>query len=144
MTSIPISTGSPKKKIVDMAFGKCGIIDYDTDQAVLALNELDSLMLTWPFDQLGYSQPLSGTGSLEEISGIDPRWDLVTALSLAEAVAPLALNAQPLGSDAKSVLARQMSQLRAYVATIPSGIMVSTPAGAGNRRFGFSTFIHET
>ena len=131
MTTISLpATGSPKKKLVDMAFGKCGIIGYDADQATLALSELDSLMVTWPFDQLGYSLPFDGTSSnLEELSGIDPRWDLVTALSLAEAIAPLALNATPLGPDAKAVMARQMSLLRAYVATIPSAIGIGRTAG---------------
>jgi hypothetical protein len=146
MVTLTLSvTGSPKKRLVDMALGKCGILDYDADQAAFVLNELDALMLTWPFDQLGYVPADYGTGSLEDLTGIDPKWDLAVALSLAQGVAPLMMNATPLSGHALAQLATQMSLLRASVATLPTGVIVSAPAGEGNRRFGrFSRFIHET
>lgn len=140
--TLPV-TGSPKKRVVDMAFGKCGILDYDADQAAFVLNELDAMMMTWPFDQLGYAQQY-GTGSLEELTGIDPKWDLAAALSLAEIVSPLLMNGQPLSPAATAQKVRQLSLLSASVATLPTSIMVSVPAGEGNRRLGRnSRFIRE-
>jgi hypothetical protein len=146
MTVVTLAvTGSPKKRLVEMALGKCGILDYTPEEAAFMVNELDALMLTWPFDQLGYVPADYGTGSLEELSGTDPKWDLAVALSLAEAISPLMMNATPLGPDAKAQLARQMSLLRSSVATVPTGIIVSAPSGEGNRRYGrISRFIHET
>jgi hypothetical protein len=145
MTTIPLSTiGSPKKRLVEMALGKCGILEYTPEEAAFVLNELDALMLTWPFSGLGYVQPDYGTGSLEELSGTDPQWDLAVSLALAEAIAPLMANAQPLAPSALAAKARQISLLGAAVATTPTGIIVSSPAGAGNRRLGRSAFIHET
>lgn len=141
--TLPV-TGSTKKRLVEMALGKCGILDYDPDQAAFALNELDALALTWPFDQLGYNQPGYGTGSLEELTGFAPKWDLAVSLALAASIAPLMMNAAPLGPEAKAQLAKQMALLTSFVATIPTGKMISAVSGAGNRRFGRSAFIHET
>lgn len=137
-------SGSPKKRLVDIAFEECGISDYDAEQAASALRKLDSLMLEYPFDQLGYVPATYGTGSLEELTGFDPRWDQAVALSLAQRLAPKELNGTPLSGDSKAALARSMSLLYSYVAIIPSAIMVSAPAGEGNRRYGRSPYIHET
>jgi hypothetical protein len=142
--TLPV-TGSPKKRIVEMALGKCGILDYAPEEAAFALNELDALMLSPPFDTLGYSQPSYGTGGLEELSGIDPKWDLAASLALAESISPLMSNAQPLSAATLAAKARQMSLLNAAVATLPMSIIVSAPSGEGNRRLGRSSrFIRES
>jgi hypothetical protein len=139
--SLP-STGSTKKDLVETALEACGVADYTAEDSASILRKLRMMMAEHPFSALDYYE---GDGALEELSGFSAQWDQAVSLSLAQRISPKEMNGQPMSGEAKAQLARSMSLLHAFAAAIPTAIMVSAPAGAGNRaRYGFGPFIHES
>jgi hypothetical protein len=145
MTTIILPTiGSAKLKVIRSAYKDCGITEWTAEEEESALTALGDLMQEWPFSVLGY---VEGSGSAEELTGFDRRWDQVAALSLAQRLSPTALNGQPLSQESRAALSRSRTQLESYAGTLsmPTATMVSAISGEGNRRTrGSFPFIHET
>jgi hypothetical protein len=138
------TTGSPKRKVIRTAYEGCGITEWTPEEEESALVALGDLMQEWPFSVLGY---VEGSGTAEELTGFDRRWDQVAGLSLAQRLSPTALNGQPLSPESKAALSRSRIQLESYAGTLsmPTATMVSAISGEGNRRaLGSFPFIHET
>lgn len=145
MTVIALPTiGTAKSELIATAFEECGISEHTPEEENSAMRKLGQLMLEWPFSALAY---VAGSGSGEELTGFDPRWDQVVSLALAQRMASKELNGQPLPQESRAALSRSRTQLESYAATLamPTATMVSAISGEGNRRTrGSIPFIHET
>jgi hypothetical protein len=146
MTTIPLPSGPPKRRIIEMAFGKCGLAGYEfgrtPEEVNDALTELDAMMLEWPFSGLGYVQPAYGLGKPEELSGIPDDTTAAVATQLALRLAPNM--GKTLSPEANAAVARSMALLHAKVAEIPTmPFAAHTLRGAGSRT-PFGPFIEET
>jgi hypothetical protein len=145
MTTIILPTiGTAKGELIATAFEECGISEYTPEEEASAMRKLGQLMLEWPFSVLGY---VAGSGSGEELTGFDPRWDQVSSLALAQRLAPKDMNGQPMSTESRAALSRSRTQLESYAGTLsmPTATMVSAISGEGNRRTrGSFPFIHET
>lgn len=145
MTTIPLASGPPKRRIIEMAYGKCGLAGYELGRTPEELNdaasELDAMMLEWPFSLLGYAQPTYGVSNGDEQSGIPPDTLAAVATQLAVRLAPNM--GKTLSPEAQRGVARSMALLYAHpmVTQIPTQpFQAHTPRGMGNK--GFRQFIN--
>lgn len=147
MTTIPLPGGPTKRRIIEMAFGKCAMAGYEfgrtPEETNDAMSELDAMMLEHPFSLLGYVGSPYGIGSPDEQSGIPDDTLAAVATQLALRIAPNM--GKTLSPEANGAVARSMALLEAKVATIPVMPMEhNTVRGSGSRRSGFGPFIQES
>lgn len=143
--TIPLPSGPPKRRIIEMAFGKCTLAGYEfgrtPEEINDAMSELNAMMLEHPFSGLGFVQPTYGLGTADELSGIPDDTLAAVATQLALRLAPNM--GKTLSPEALGAIARSKALLEAKVAAIPTMPAAShTPRGAGSR--GFGPFIEES
>ncbi len=145
--TIPTPAGPEKRRIIEMAFGKCTLAGYEfgrtAEETNDALSELNAMMLEHPFSALGYVQPVYGIGSAEDLSGIPDDTLAAVATQLALRIAPNM--GKSLSPEAQTAIQRSMDYLQAKVATIPTmPFAAHTPRGAGGRTIARGPFIEES
>lgn len=129
--TLPVG-GVPKGQIVRRALKVWGVRqDREPSEVVDALDNLNAMMAEPPFNLLPYERPNYGSGSLEDLSGIDPQYEQAVMLSLAKLCAPN--EGAQLPGNSEAALARSMASLRADLATVPTMKLGTFVAGAGNR-----------
>lgn len=143
---VPLGLGTiPKRKIVEMAFSKCGMAGYEfgrtPEEVADALNHLDALMAEWEVAglALGYLPASYGSGDPDQLSGLAASTLNAVSSHLALLIAPLM--GKTLSPEAQTNLSRSMALLRAQSATVPSMPRRGDVRGAGSR--GRGTFFHE-
>lgn len=146
MTTIPLPSGPPKRRIIEMAFAKCTLAGYEfgrtPEEISDALSELNAMMLEWPFSGLGYVQPIYELGTADEQSGIPDDTLAAVATQLALRLAPNM--GKSLSPEAAGAITRSLHLLHAKVATIPTmPLEHNTVRGAGSRS-SFGPFIQES
>jgi hypothetical protein len=137
MPTIPLPGGPQKRRIIEMAYGKCGLAGYELgrtpEEVTDALSELNAMMLEWPFSGLGFEQPAYGLGEPDDVSGIPDDTLAAVATQLALRLAPNM--GKSLSAEARGSVSRSMALLYAKVATIPTQPMQKhTPRGLGGDR----------
>jgi hypothetical protein len=125
---VSLPAGRPKRDIIEIAFDDCGLAGYEFDRTpeeqTIALRKLNALMLEWPWNKLGYVQPVYGVGQAEEPSGLDDKYVHAVAQYLALRIAPgIGASLQP---EQRASMARSLATLQAEVATVPE---VEVPVG---------------
>ena len=146
--TVPIGLGTvPKRRIVELAFGECGMTGYEfgrtPEEVADALVRLDAMMAQWESEGilLGYVFTDYGSGDPDDLSGI-PRSTLnAVSTQLAWRLAPMI--GKTMAPEVYANMARAMTLLRAQYATIPNMPRHNAPRGAGNRRLWFGPFINE-
>jgi hypothetical protein len=137
-------SGIRKRDIIEMMFEECGSAGYEFDrtpeEVSSALRKLNAMMAEWPFDQIGYIQPISGAGEPDDLTGVPAKYNQVIALQLALRFAPNMGASLP--PESRAALTRSMALLSSETATITGSKIISSVSGAGNRRR--SAFIHES
>lgn len=141
--TIPVPSGPPKRRLVELAFGDLAMAGYElgrtAEEVNDALDRLDALMREWPFNKLGYIHRPYGEGEPDELSGIPD--ETTNAVSAALALRLAAAMGATLPPEAKANLTRAMSTLYALKASIPTmPLSRHTPAGAGSGAY----FLDET
>jgi len=130
--------GTPKRRIVESAFGRLGMAGYEfgrtAEEVSDALVLLNDMMAEEPFSAIAGWEPVTyGNGSADEGSGIPPA-------DVGAVVAGLALRLAPafgvtLSPSASAVLSRTVMSLRSRYADAPTmAVEAGTPRGAGWRR----------
>lgn len=145
--TVPLPTGPLKRRIIEMAFGKCTLAGYEfgrtPEEINDALSELNAMMLEWPFDTLGFVQPAYGVGSADELSGIPDDTLAAVGMQLALRLAPNMGKTLP--PEAQVMIQKSMALLHARAATVPVMPMgAHTPRGAGHKNSAFGPFIEES
>lgn len=135
---VPDADSPPKRAILAIAFGICGLangeFEQTPDEIAMALSHLDVLMGEWAETgiDLNYNFPGYGAGLPEDLSGI-PRWTMNAVASyLALLISPDMR--EQLSPAAKSNMTRSLNMLRTkYAKPVTMRLRNTTPIGAGNR-----------
>lgn len=145
--TIPLASGPPKRRIIELAFGDLAMAGYEfgrsAEEVNDALDRLEALMHEWPFNRLGYVHRSYGDGEPDELSGIP--FETMNAVSAALALRLAAAMGATLSAEAKANLARAMSTLYGYTASVPTMPLARhTPRGAGSEHALSDYFFNET
>jgi P22 tail accessory factor len=129
-------TGRPKRDLVKRAYALCGVADYEfglsPEEVGAGVDELEAMMMQWPWNALGYASSEYGDGLPEEACGLEswafPAVSSYLAVSLAPQIG------KTLSREFMVQAARSMRSIEARVSTIPTMPYQSgTQRGAGAR-----------
>lgn len=133
---LPLSTGRPKRDIIEMAHQYCGI-DIDTlsvDEMTRGLRTLNFMMLEPPFNRIEFDIPPYGDGDLADQSGIADTYTPAVVLALAARIAPSM--GKTLSAETRASLAQAMGVLRAGTVEVPElAAQSGLPLGLGARQY---------
>jgi hypothetical protein len=126
-----------KGDVLQMAYEEMGSAGYEfdhgPDEIASSLRKLDALMLTDPYDKLGYSAPAAIGGSDQlDPSGLPDNALQTVAIALGIRISPSW--GKSMAPVANAGFARGVNQIRTMVQTIPTvPLRRGTPLGQGNR-----------
>lgn len=136
--TLSLPAGRPKRDIIELAFDDCGLAGYEfdrtADEQTMALRKLNALMLEWPWNTLGYSQPSYGVGQVEEPSGLPD--DAINAVAQYLALRIVPGMGASLSPEQRATNARSLATLQAQYAVIPDSTLPgNVPLGSGRRGY---------
>ena len=145
--TIPVPSGPPKRRIVELAFGDLSIAGYEfgrtPEEVNDAIDRLDAMMYEWPYSSLGYVHKPYGEGEPDELSGIP--FETMSAVASGLALSLAGAMGKEMPAESRARLAMSMARLHAYAATIPTMPLARhTPRGAGSEHSLIGPFIDET
>src|SRR3546814_9783086 len=121
-TIVPVSGNPPTKgALIDMAFEDCRLSGFDFDRTpeedLMALRRLNTMMLEWPWSNLGYASPTFGEGDSGELSDIPP--DATSGVSQALAMRLMTAFGKAVPDSFRVTAAQSIAYVRGQYATVP-------------------------
>ena len=143
MTQVTIIGGVLKREIIQQAYAECGQAGYEweltPEEYDVALRRLDALLAEWRGAygvELGYNFPALGGGSPEDESGLANTAVQVVVGMLALRIAPTI--GKTISAETRAILASSFAAMRSAFNCPPRVRLDNrTPAGAGNRGYGY-------
>ena len=139
-------TGVPKSTLIEEAYSICGSAGYEfgrtPEEVNSALQKLNVMMKTWPWNALGYVQPDYGVGLPTDLSGLPDEAVEAVTYELAVRISPEF--GSTMSAEARSTRATSKAALMAYVASVPKMPFArDTVRGSGTSWNRLDPFIHE-
>lgn len=128
---VPVSeTGVPKSDLISMAFEACRLAGYDFDrspeESESALRQLEIMMMSWPWNALGYFHSKSEA----DLCNLDG--SVLEGVSNALALRVMTTKGKAIPDSFRPIATQSINYVRAKAATVPHiGFAPGTIRGAG-------------